>query len=474
MSQTHLLAALLLLAAAPQDKAPEPAADESVAAVRGDLTPVFELEGHYEPVESREFKAQFEAFAGELLVTAAAGHGAAVKKGDLLLSVDRTPIERLIAAAENEVRGARAAAEKARGDLDLAARGDALALAQAETALRDAETQLKIYAEVEGKHQLENADLLVRYAEEGVADQKEELDQLLKMYKTEELTNATSEIVVRRTRRQMERAETFLRMQREEAKLVKTVRFPQQLNQLKQAAAAARAALETLRSQQSLSKIQREVEAVKTGAALQQQEEQLAKLRHDLERLPWKAPFDGTVYYGAFLQGQWGSAESLQAALKPGEKLQAGQVLLTVCGAATRVRADVAEADYFEIHPGMGASALPLADPEAKLEGVLASKAPTSVMRGPGAVFETRIDFKEPPVRLLPGMKARVTLKGRELKGVVLVPAAAVSTAGPKSTVTVQKDGKAQPREVVAGRGDGKRISIRSGLEAGEKVVVPK
>lgn len=474
MVQTRLFASILLLAAAPQDKAPEPAADEIIAAVRGDLTPVFELEGHYEPVESREFKAHFEAFTGELQVTAAAAHGAAVKKGDLILSVDRTPIERLIAAAGNEVRGARASADKARGDLDLAARSDAAALAQAETALRDAETQSRVYAEVEGRHQLENADLLVRYAEEGVADQKEELDQLLKMYKTEELTNATSEIVVRRTRRQMERAETFLRMQREEAKLVKTVRHPQQLNQLKQAVAVAQTALDTLRSQQALSKIQREIEAVKTQAALQQQEEQLAKLRHDLERLPFKAPFDGTVYCGAFQQGQWGATETLQAALRPGEKLPTGQVLLTVCGAATRIRADIAEVDYFEIHPGMSASALPLADPEAKLEGTLASKAPTSVMRGPGAVFEARIDLKEPPVRLLPGMKAKVTLKGRELKGVVLVPLAAVQTAGTKSTVAVQKDGKPQPREVVAGRGDGKRISIRSGLEAGEKVVVPK
>jgi multidrug resistance efflux pump len=469
MNRAWLLSALLL---APQE--PKPEADETVAAQRGDLTPVFELEGLYEALESAEFRHQAEAFQGEVPIVRVAEHGAAVKKGDVLLEIDLAPMARQKAAHDQDLRAARATHEKARAEADLGARGDGLALAQAETALRDAETALKLYVEVEGKHLLESTALGIRYTEEGVADQKEELDQLLKMYKTEELTNATAEIVVRRTRRNLERTETQLKTLRAEAAVVKDVRYPQQVRSLEHGIATARNALELLKVQQAHAKVLREVELAKAQAALQQQEEQDAKLRRDLERFPWKAPFDGRVFYGPFQNGAWAAVDALSASLRPGEKLPPGQVLLSVCGARTRVRADVPEADYFEVHPGMGAEASPVAAPDSTRAGTVAAKGVTPLQRGPGPSFEARIDLAEPPADLFPGMKSKVVLKGRPLKGVLLVPSGAVQAAGTKSTVTVQKDGKSQPREVTVGPGDGKRVVIRKGLEPGERVVVPK
>jgi hypothetical protein len=54
------------------------------------------------------------------------------------------------------------------------------------------------------------------------------------------------------------------------------------------------------------------------------------------------------------------------------------------------------------------------------------------------------------------------------------VPSAAIQSSGPKFTVTVHSGGKTEVREVVAGRSDGARTVIRSGLKAGERVAVPK
>ena len=71
-------------------------------------------------------------------------------------------------------------------------------------------------------------------------------------------------------------------------------------------------------------------------------------------------------------------------------------------------------------------------------------------------------------------MKGKATILGKELKGVVLVPTAALAAQGSKCSVSVSKDGKSMPREVVAGKSDGKLTQVKSGLEAGEKVVVPK
>ena len=310
--------------------------------------------------------------------------------------------------------------------------------------------------------------------DDALHDQTEELAQLEKMYKSEELTNATSEIVVRRAKRNLERTKTALEMGRAEAANVRSVRYPQMRQTHAHAIEVARNGLEAVKAAQALSKVQREVEAAKARTALTQLEEQAAKLKHDLAAFEWRAPIDGRVFYGQFQHGAWATAEQLTPMLATGEKAQAGQVLLTICGPRTRARADLSEADYFEVGPGLDVSVAPAAAPEAKAEGTIQKKSATAAMKGAGGSFELRIDFKEPPSDLLPGMKGKATIKGKELKDVVLVPSTAVASQSGKCTLNVSKDGKTAPREVTVGKSDGKMTQIRTGLEPGEKVAISK
>jgi len=314
-------------------------------------------------------------------------------------------------------------------------------------------------------------ELSVKFMEDALHDQTEELAQLEKMYKSEELTNATSEIVVRRAKRNLDRIKVALDMGRAEAANVKTVRYPQMRQTHAHAIEVARNGLDAVKSAQALSKVQREVEAAKSKTALAQLEEQAAKLKKDLAAFEWHAPIDGRVFYGQFQHGAWATAEQITPMLVPSEKAQAGQVLLTVCGPRTRARADLAEADYFDVGPGLEASVAPAAAPEAKAEGTVQRK---STMKGAAAAFELRIDFKEPPADLLPGMKGKATIRGKELKDVVLVPSTAVASQAGKCTLNVSKDGKTAPREVTVGKSDGKMTQIKTGLEPGEKVALPK
>ena len=471
----HLAAVVSLLLLVPQEKLkPGNDAEDAVAAHKGNLTPVFELEAFYEAVESAELKLKLEAFQGDLTIQKVAAAGELVKKGDLLFSLDKAPIEKLIAALENDLRVARATAEKQQAELTIGAQGDALALAQAQTALKDAEAALKSFEEVEGKHLVAMVELNVKFMEDALHDQTEELAQLEKMYKSEELTNATSEIVVRRAKRNLERVKTALEMGRAEAVNVKSVKYPQMRQTHVHAIEVARNGLDGVKAAQGLSKVQREVEAAKSKAALSQLEEQAAKLGRDLADFEWRAPIDGRVFYGQFQHGSWATAEQVTPMLAPGEKAQPGQVLLTVCGPRTRVRADLAEADYFDVAPGLEASVVPAASPDARAEGTIQKKSAMPAAKGAGGSFELRIDFKEPPADLLPGMKGKATIKGRELKDVVLVPSTAIAAQSGKCTLTVTKDGKTASREVTVGKSDGKMTQIKTGLEAGEKVTLPK
>jgi multidrug efflux pump subunit AcrA (membrane-fusion protein) len=276
--------------------------------------------------------------------------------------------------------------------------------------------------------------------------------------------------VIRRAKRNLDRIRTALEMGRAEAANVKNVRFPQQMHALAHAIEVARNALDGVKALQAMSKVQREVEAAKSKLALAQLEEQDAKLKRDLAHFTWAAPIDGRLYYGQFHNGVWTTAEQVAPMMVPGEKVQAGQVLLTVCGPRTRARADLAETDYFDVGPGLEATVAPAASPDAKSVGTIRAKSSMPAQKG----FEVRIEFKEPPHDLLPGMKGKATIQGKELKDVVLVPSTAVAAQAGKATLTVSKDGKTASREVTVGKSDGKMTQIKTGLEPGEKVSVPK
>ena len=448
-------------------------AEETVVVQKGTLTPTLELDATFESIESAEFKLRMEAWQGEMTLLKAAAQGQPVRKGDPILALDRAPLDRLVAATEVDLRVARAALEKAEADLKLGERGDALAFLQAETAVRDAEAILRSFDEVEGKHIVQQAEILVKFTADAIQDQQEELDQLEKMYKTEQLTNATAEIVVRRTRRSIERAKTNLEMHRGEAKAVREVKVPQQRQQHAFAIENAKRALDGLKVQQALSKVQREAELAKAKAAAAQHEEQLARLKRDAEAFTWRAPFDGRVFHGEFRHGAWTTADPVTPLLRPGERLQPGQVLLTVCGARTRAVAELPEADYFDVAIDQAATVTPAAAPDAKREGAVRAKALAGQAKGG---FETAIEFKDPPSDLLPGMKGKATIKGAPLRDVVVLPARAVTTEGGKSTVKLPANpsGASTTREVTVGKSDGKQVHIKSGLEAGEKVLVPK
>jgi len=457
----------------PKEK-PAEDAEELVAAKKGDLTPVYELEATYESVESSEIKLKLEAYQGDLTLVKVAAAGDVVKKGDVILSLDRAPIDKQIAALEHDLRVARATHEKQQADLEIGARGEALALTQAENAFKDAATNLKSFEEVDGKHMVAQVELNVRFLEDALRDQTEELAQLEKMYKSEELTNATSEIVVRRAKRNLERTKLAIDMGKAELGNVKDVKYPQQRQTLAHQIESTKNALESLKAAQTLTRVQREVEAAKAKANLAQLEEQAAKLKRDLEFFAVKAALDGRVYYGQLQHGAW-TSEAVTPLLVPGEKLQAGQVLLSVCAPGIRAKADLAETDYFDVVPGLEASVVPAASPDAKHEGTIKAKSMVGALKGPSTSYELRIDFKQPPADLLPGMKGKATVKGKELKDVILIPAAAVAGQTGKCSISVcGKDGKTAPREVTVGKSDGKMTQIKAGLEAGEKVSASK
>jgi multidrug resistance efflux pump len=471
--------AFALLALLPQDP-PKPPADKPPAPEelhevrRGTIAPTIELEATFESPEAVEIRLRPESFSGELKVLKVAAAGEAVKHGTIVLAIDPDPLEKLVAAAENDLRVARSALVRAEADAKIGEKSDAQSLAMSTDAVRNAETALKVFETVEGPQMITQVELMTKARRDAVSDQEEELAQLEKMYKSEELTNATAEIVVRRAKRTLGRSRIWLKMAEEDEKVAREVTHPQRLKTFQYSVETARRSLESLKVAQAHGKVSREAELFRSRTSAEQAEERVAKLRKDLEGLTIRSPLDGRVFYGQYAQGAWTTADQVAPSLRPGERVMAGQVLMTVCGAAGRARAILAEASYFDVAAGQAASIVPTALPDAKVEGRVTAKAAASAARGVAAGFEVKLELREPHAEILPGMKGKATVSAAPLKDVVIVPSGAIASSGGKSTVKVSKDGKTEAREVKPGKSDGKMTEIRSGLEPGEKIVAPK
>ena len=84
---------------------------------------------------------------------------------------------------------------------------------------------------------------------------------------------------------------------------------------------------------------------------------------------------------------------------------------------------------------------------------------------------KVHMHFRNPDMELKPEMYGDVVLEGRDRTG-LRVPADAVIRSGTKDVVFIALgDGKFSPREVQLGARNGGEVEVRSGLEAGQRVV---
>src|SRR5207248_1721524 len=138
-----------------------------------------------------------------------------------------------------------------------------------------------------------------------VDDQQDELDQLKKLYKNDDLSMDTADIVVKRAVRNLELSKQALKMQEERSEKVKTVTYPQARQRVLDAAKQAEEQLESLKAAQAQVKVLRETGLASAHAAVANTDQKVDELKSDLEKLTVRASADGVVYYGQLVQGTW-------------------------------------------------------------------------------------------------------------------------------------------------------------------------
>lgn len=203
-------------------------------------------------------------------------------------------------------------------------------------------------------------------------------------------------------------------------------------------------------------------------AQLQQARSQLEADRANLGYTRITAPMAGTV---------------VDILARLGQTLNANQqapLILRIADLDTMtVWAQVAEADVARLVPGMQAWFTTLGRPDRRRTGTLRQLLPTPVVVNNVVLYNALFDVANPEHDLLPQMSAQVFFVAAHVENAPLVPMAALrftgrggARGGGKATVQVMVDGKPVERMVEIAAANRVTAALKSGLSAGDIVVL--
>ncbi|WP_317202766.1 efflux RND transporter periplasmic adaptor subunit [Janthinobacterium sp.] len=157
---------------------------------------------------------------------------------------------------------------------------------------------------------------------------------------------------------------------------------------------------------------------------------------------------------------------------REGMSVAAGATLFRINGLGTVwVNAEVPESMAARVRPGSAVEARTPALPDTVFKGTLGAILPE--VNGATRTLKARVELANPAGRLLPGMFATLRLNPAARGDVLLVPTEAVIQTGTRSVVMLaQGGGKFLPVDVEVGAEANGQSEIRTGLEAGQEVVV--
>ena len=423
------------------------------------------LPGVFESSKMTEisFKAKT---AASLTVLKAVEHGSTVAKGDTLVTPMLDKFDEALQAKQHADPSGALALRQAEAEFAQLKVATPLKLAAAGLNAKRAKENL---ARFKKNQPLTKRATIEAYQTtvDRLAYIKEEFRQLKKMYEADDLTEETEEIVLRRTKDSVRRAE----LNAEQAKVALDAALDTNLaRQAKDMVLATQTAVTANENAKIL--LPMALEKATLGIAASRRgrkktQEALADLKTDRDAMTIKAPVDGVVYYGRCARGKW-SSKTVAAKLVPKGKLLADEVFMTIVDPKSLfVRISIPEKDFGLLVAGITGQAAATAYPQKKLAVKLNkfSTIPTA-----SGQFDAHLAMPNGAGPVAAGMTCNITLTAYENLKAITVPASAVSQEGDKEFVYVKQAGGKTKRPVETGKSHAGKVEILKGLTAGETV----
>ncbi len=441
------------------------------------------LSGVFEAQRMTEVSIRPKAWTLPLLVERAVELGTPVKKGDILVELDREKIDKAIEDAEVENGLSELALKQANEELPILEKALPVDLAAAERTKIQADEDLKRFLEIDKPHSIKSADFSVKRSNEYLEYAKEELRQLEKMYRSKDLTEETEEIILRRQRFQVENSEFALKEAELHRNQTLKVDLPRQEERTRESAVKHAIDLEKARATLPLNLNQKRLAVAKLKHDLAKGAEKLADLRHDRDAMTVHAPADGLVYFGRCDHGHWASAAAVASKLHWGGTILPDEVFMTIVAPRpVDIRATVDEKDLAALTQrgelkGLATSTL---DPARRLPARLSSVVPVPHEAGK---FEAviAVEIGADLALLKPGMACSIKFVPYRKDEALTVPATAMFEDESDDALShyvylarADRNVRYPKRRITTGKTAQGKTEILAGLAEGDEILTAK
>ena len=292
------------------------------------------------------------------------------------------------------------------------------------------------------------------------------------MYGEDDKSGVTEEIILKRARHYVDRAEFALKSAKISAQRQLSTTIPRNLKSKQLAAQNAR--IDNTAAKQKLPhalKIKQQ-EAEKASKDHQQKTEELSKLKADRAMMDITAPVDGIVYYGEIKEGRWNPAAAAKA-LKIGSKIPANSCLMNIIPANTSLElyALASEKHLATLNKGSTGYATTELNRFQSFPVTISHIASHPNTDG---TFLTSLKATLPEnLAVVPGIKASVMIITNKMDQALIIPTDYLTHTddGGYSVNVKLADGKTAERKVTIGISNNENAIVNKGLEKGQVIV---
>jgi HlyD family secretion protein len=436
----------------------------------------FELDGVFEARNMTEIIFHPEEWTS-FTVLKAVEHGARVKKGDVLVEFDSEKIDKAVADLKTDVQLAEVALKLAEDQLAVLEKTTPIDLEASQRNQRIAEEDQKRYFETERDLRIKIADFYVKNSRQDLKYSREELEELEKMYKADDLTEETEKLVLERARNTVERMEFILKVEEYNRDQLLKYQLPRMDEQIKEAALRRTLAWNKDRVELPLALDKLRLDVPRQQVQLARSKDRLKNLLADQQLMKLTAPADGYVYYGRCQRGRFNEIASMTEQLRRGGSVTPHRVIVTIVEPRPIFIHATAPEDRLQyLRVSMDAKAAPAGYPDLKLDVTVDEVDKIPIAMG-SYDLQLGLGLEEQPSKvILPGMACKLKFIPYSKSDALCVPPKTVMTDPlddeKRFVYVLTKDGKTEKTDVTVGKQTDKQTEILKGLSEGDKILL--
>ena len=435
------------------------------------------LAGFFEDPDSIPYGIETESWM-ELKVVTPPLHGSLVSKNKKLLTLDLDKINKRLNDMKHELSILNLNQQILVNELKRDEEIQKIEISEINRNEKFSQRNFHHFKEVDLPHEKKSANFELKRYEENLSYMLEELNQLKKMYESDDITEETEEIIITRTQNDVNRARFALDGAKIRRDKRLSLEIPNMEYEKQDAFQKEKLSFKTSKIIKPLEIRKKRLEIEKIQVNKNRLILEIKEIEKDLDKMIAPSPIDGTIFIGKFDRGQWSGTKPFEQKLKKGGVLKSHEEFLTISPLKRiQARINLPEKHFHEVSKmsegKLTATIYPKLEIDCKIKKI--SKFPISPN-----VFDLILDVNLPKgtAAPVPGNSCSLEIVTYEKKNALSLPVSSVFKEDHdpelRYVYILPPNNKPIKRMVKVGKTSGSNIEILSGLKKSQSVLLNK